>query len=53
MVEIQWAGITIAAMSLAAGPDDFADDFSEFDFEREAYERRIGLGDIDAEDSDG
>lgn len=44
MVNIQWACVRIAAMSGATGPDDFADDFSEFDFEREEFERRVDVG---------
>ncbi len=51
MLDIQWACITIAAMSGAAGPDDL-DDFSEFEFEREAYEQRRYWDDIVDECSD-
>ncbi len=39
MTDIWWACITIAVMSGTVGPDDF-DDFSEFEFEKEAYEQR-------------
>ncbi len=52
MVDIQWACITIAAMSGAAGPDDFSDDFSEFDFEREAFEWEAALRNSDEFDPD-
>ncbi|MGE4341380.1 MAG: hypothetical protein AB7E55_36355, partial [Pigmentiphaga sp.] len=48
MVDVQWAIVRLAAMSGAAGPDDLADDFSEFDFEREAYERKQYLDSLDA-----
>ncbi len=40
MLEIQWACITLAAMSGGAGPDNSDDTFSEFGFEKKAYERR-------------
>jgi len=39
-------------MSGAAGPDDFSDDFSEFDFEREAFELEAALRDSDGFDTD-
>lgn len=50
MINIQWACVRVAAMSGAAGPDDLAEDFSEFDFEREAFEREMMLRDSDDDD---
>ncbi len=41
MLEIQWACITIAAMSSATGPrDDSNDDLPELEYDREEYEWR-------------
>lgn len=52
MVDIQGACVRIAAMSGAAGPDDLSDDFSEFDFQRRAYETAAMLGDVDEDRDD-
>ncbi|EFX05765.1 hypothetical protein CMQ_3834 [Grosmannia clavigera kw1407] len=50
MINIQWACVRVAAMSGSAGPDDLDEDFSEFDFEREAFEREMMLKGSDDDD---
>ncbi len=51
MINIQWACVTVAAMGGAAGPTDLEDDFSEFDYQREAYVQKH-YKELDVEESE-